>query len=82
VPISASADFHASWVYHTGGAFEFGWQVGYAIFMARNTAERQRLGHAYLNKLDQYVLPEINFAQPLTDAWYQHLPINDWADWL
>jgi uncharacterized protein len=82
VPISASADFHASWVYHTGGAFEFGWQVGYAIFMARNTAERQRLGHAYLNKLDQFVLPEINFAQPLTDEWYEHLPIKDWADWL
>jgi putative CocE/NonD family hydrolase len=82
VPISASADFHASWVYHTGGAFEFGWQVPYAIFMARNTAERKGLGPAYLSRLDDYVLPEINFAQPLKDAWYRHLPIRDWADWL
>jgi putative CocE/NonD family hydrolase len=82
IPISASADFHASWVYHTGGAFEFGWQVGYAIFMARNSAERQGLGQAYLDQLDQYVLPEINFAQPLTEEWYKHLPIRDWADWL
>ncbi|HXH08538.1 MAG TPA: CocE/NonD family hydrolase [Alphaproteobacteria bacterium] len=82
VPISASADFHASWVYHTGGAFEFGWQVPYAIFMARNTAERKGLGGAYLRRLDEYVLPEINFAQPLKDEWYRHLPIKDWADWL
>jgi uncharacterized protein len=82
VPISASANFHASWVYHTGGAFEFGWQVPYAVFMARNTAERQGLGQAYVDKLDQYVLPEINFAQPLKDEWYRHLPIRDWVDWL
>ncbi|MBI3330094.1 MAG: CocE/NonD family hydrolase [Nitrospinae bacterium] len=82
VPISASANFHASWVYHTGGAFEFGWQVPYAIFMARNTAERKGLGQAYLDQLNRYVLPEINFAQPLKDEWYQHLPIRDWADWL
>jgi putative CocE/NonD family hydrolase len=82
VPISASANFHDSWVYHTGGAFEFGWQVPYAIFMARNTAERKGLGRAYLSKLDEYVLPEINFAQPLKDEWYRHLPIKDWADWL
>ena len=82
VPISASADFHASWVYHTGGAFEFGWQVGYTIFMARNTAERQGLGQAYLDRLDRYVPPEINFAQPLTEEWYKHLPIKDWVDWL
>jgi len=82
VPISAAANFHASWVYHTGGAFEFGWQVAYAIFMARDTAGRQGLGQNYLDKLDRYVLPEINFAQPLTDEWYRHLPIRDWADWL
>lgn len=82
VPISASANFHASWVYHTGGAFEFGWQVPYAVFMARNTAEQKGLGQAYLDQLDRYVLPEINFAQPLKDEWYRHLPIKDWADWL
>jgi uncharacterized protein len=82
VPISASADFHASWVYHTGGVFEFGWQVAYTIFMARNTAERQKLGEAYLQELDRYVAPGINFAQPLQDEWYRHLPLKDWADWL
>ena len=27
-PVSAAADFHQCWVYHTGGAFEFGWQIG------------------------------------------------------
>ena len=26
-PVSAAADFHQCWVYHTGGAFELGWQV-------------------------------------------------------
>ena len=34
-PVSAAADFHQCWVYHTGGAFELGWQIPYAIFMAR-----------------------------------------------
>ena len=42
VPVSASADFHQSWVYHTGGAFVLGWQVPYAIFLARDTIDRQR----------------------------------------
>src|SRR5437773_738659 len=32
-PVSAAADFHQCWVYHTGGAFEFGWQIPYAILM-------------------------------------------------
>jgi predicted acyl esterase len=26
-PVSAAADFHQCWVYHTGGAFELGWQI-------------------------------------------------------
>jgi hypothetical protein len=82
VPISASANFHASWVYHTGGAFEFGWQVPYAVFMARDTAARKGLGSTYISMLDDYVLPEINFAQPLKEAWYRYLPLKDWADWL
>src|SRR6185369_7572231 len=30
-PASAAADFHQAWVYHTGGAFELGWQIPYAI---------------------------------------------------
>src|SRR3989442_11211456 len=42
-PISSGADFHQCWVYHTGGAFELGWQIPYAIFMARDSIARQGL---------------------------------------
>jgi len=46
-PVSAAADFQQCWVYHTGGAFELGWQIPYAIFMARDSLERLGLkGHA------------------------------------
>ena len=78
-PVSASADFHQSWVYHTGGAMEWGWMVPYAIHKGRNTlvrAGREDL----LAQMDEYVLPPDNFAQPLTDAWFRHLPLRDWID--
>ena len=55
-PVSASADFHQSWVYHTGGAMEWGWMVPYAIHKGRNTlvrAGREDL----LAQMDEYVLP-------------------------
>ena len=45
-PVSASADFHQSWVYHTGGAMEWGWMVPYAIHKGRNTLSRD--GHEEL----------------------------------
>ena len=80
-PFSVSADFHQSWVYHTGGAMEWGWTVPYAIHKGRNTlvrAGREDL----LAQMDEYVLPADNFAQPLTDAWFRHLPLRDWIDWL
>jgi putative CocE/NonD family hydrolase len=78
-PVSASADFHQSWVYHTGGAMEWGWMVPYAIFKGRNTLAR--LGREdLLTKMDDYVLPADNFAQPLRDEWYSHLPLRDWVD--
>ncbi len=78
-PVSASADFHQSWVYHTGGAMEWGWMVPYAIFKGRNTLTR--LGREdLLTKMDDYVLPADNFAQPLRDEWYSHLPLRDWVD--
>jgi uncharacterized protein len=78
-PVSASSDFHQSWVYHTGGAMEWGWMVPYAIFKGRNTLER--IGRAdLLAQMDEYVLPPGNFAQPLTDQWYRHLPLRDWID--
>ncbi len=78
-PVSASSDFHQSWVYHTGGAMEWGWMVPYAIFKGRNTLER--VGRQdLLARMDEYVLPPGNFAQPLTDQWYRHLPLRDWID--
>ena len=39
-PPRRPADFHQCWVYHTGGAFELGWQIPYAILMARDTIAR------------------------------------------
>ncbi len=78
-PISASSDFHQSWVYHTGGAMEWGWTVPYAIHKGRNTLERAgRLD--LLAQMDEYVLEADNFARPLRDSWYRHLPMRDWID--
>jgi putative CocE/NonD family hydrolase len=78
-PVSASSDFHQSWVYHTGGAMEWGWMVPYAIHKGRNTlARHNRTG--LLPLMDEYVLPPDNFAQPLRDQWYRHLPLNDWTE--
>ena len=78
-PVSASADFHQSWAYHTGGAMEWGWMVPYAIFKGRNTLSRA--GHEkLLSQMDEYVLPPDNFAQPLKDEWYRHLPLSDWIN--
>ncbi|PKB71774.1 MAG: hypothetical protein BZY87_03960 [SAR202 cluster bacterium Io17-Chloro-G6] len=78
-PVSASSDFHQSWVYHTGGAMEWGWMVPYAILKGRNTLSRT--GHEeLLSQMDDYVLPPDNFAQPMTDEWYRHLPLSDWVN--
>ena len=78
-PVSASADFHQSWVYHTGGAIEWGWMVPYAIFKGRNTLGRAGR-ESLLSQLDEYLLPPDNFAQPLKDKWYRHLPLSDWTN--
>ena len=80
-PVSASSDFHASWIYHTGGAAMWGWMVPYAILKGRNTLERRGLTEL-LAKMDEYLVPAINFAQPLSDQWYRHLPIKDWNEML
>ncbi len=78
-PVSASSDFHQSWVYHTGGAMEWGWMVPYAIHKGRNTLER--LGRAdLLAQLDEYVLEPGNFGRPLKDEWFRHLPLRDWIE--
>jgi len=78
-PFSASADFHESWGYHTGGAMEWGWMVPYAIFKGRNTLERLDR-EDLLAQMDEYVLPTDNFAQPLKDEWFSHLPLKDWVE--
>ena len=78
-PVSASASFHDSWVYHTGGALEWGWMAPYAIYKGRNTLARKNLSHL-LPVMDSYVEPGNNFALPLTADEYAHLPLRDWID--
>ena len=78
-PVSAAADFHQGWVYHTGGVMEWGWMVPYAILKGRNTLARQGR-EDLLAQMDEYVEMGDNFAQPLRDEWYRHLPLKDWVD--
>lgn len=90
-PVSASSDYHQSWIYHTGGPSLWGWLVPYAIFKGRNTL--RRLGRDDLvEKVFGYLDGDyaqirrtahgLNFATPLSDDWYRHLPIEDWNDLL
>jgi len=90
-PVSASSDYHQSWIYHTGGASLWGWLVPYAIFKGRNTLRRG--GHdAALERVMTYLDGEfaqirqtangLNFATPLTPEWFAHLPISDWGELL
>jgi uncharacterized protein len=82
-PVSAAADFHQCWVYHTGGAFEFGWQIPYAILMARDSLERQDLTAPLLATLERDLIPAPTpFAQPLSDQAYRRLPLMVWGDLL
>ncbi len=80
-PVSASSDYHASWIYHTGGAAMWGWMVPYSILFGRNTLERKGLTEL-LAKLDGYVRQGDNFSMPLREEWYRHLPISDWNELL
>lgn len=80
-PVSASSDFHQSWVYHTGGASMWGWLVPYAIHKGRNTLDRAGR-QDLLAKMDEYVKPATNFSMPLKDAWFHHRPISDWIELL
>lgn len=80
-PVSASSDFHQSWVFHSGGAMEWGWMVPYAIHKGINTLER--MGRPDLvQAVEGYLEPGENFARPLTAEWYRHLPLSDWAELL
>ncbi|MBI3303568.1 MAG: CocE/NonD family hydrolase [Deltaproteobacteria bacterium] len=81
-PVSAASDFHQSWVYHTGGAFSFGWQVPYVIFLARNTIDRKGIKEQLWPKVRPDLLRSINFGNPLTPEAYRRLPLMYWADLL
>jgi putative CocE/NonD family hydrolase len=82
-PVSAATDFHQCWVYHTGGAFEFGWQIPYAFLMARDSLERQGLTAQLLATLERDLIPAPTpFAQPLSDQAYRRLPLMAWGDLL
>ena len=81
VPVSAAADYHEGWVYHTGGAMLWGWAVPYAIHKGRNKLERKGR-HDLLTKMDEYVEDGTNFSMPLRQEWYRHLPVKDWAELL
>ena len=66
-PASASSDFHQSWVYHSGGAFELGWQIPYAILMARDTIARRGLTETLWSQLERELAPAVNpWAPPLS----------------
>lgn len=88
-PVSASSDYHQSWIYHTGGASLWGWLVPYAILKGLDTlrrAGRDDLVEPTLAYLDgeQALIRKtpfgLNFATPLTDESFRHLPLADWGD--
>jgi hypothetical protein len=82
-PASAPADFHQSWVYHSGGAFELGWQIPYAILMARDTIARRGLGDKLLPELErELAAAPTPWAPPLSPAAYRRLPLMAWAEQL
>jgi len=82
-PASAAADFHQCWVYHSGGAFELGWQVPYAILMARDTIARRGLTSTLLPELERLLVPAPTpWAPPVSDEAYRRLPLAAWADLL
>ncbi len=90
-PVSASSDYHQSWIYHTGGASLWGWMVPYAIFKGRDTLRRAGRDDL-VDQVMSYVDGEfaqirrtalgLNFTTPLTAEWFSHLPIKDWGDLL
>ena len=79
-PASAAGDFHQCWVYHTGGAFELGWQIPYAILMARDTIARKGLTKKLLPELEDLLAPAPTpWAPPLSDEAYRRLPLMAWG---
>jgi putative CocE/NonD family hydrolase len=79
-PASAPADFHQCWVYHSGGAFELGWQIPYAILMARDTIARRGLTDTLLPELErELAAAPTPWAPPLSPEAYRRLPLVEWA---
>ena len=79
-PASAPADFHQCWIYHTGGAFELGWQIPYAILMARDTIARRGLTQTLLPELERELAPAPTpWAPPLSPEAYRRLPLMAWG---
>ena len=79
-PASAPADFHQCWVYHSGGAFELGWQIPYAILMARDTIARRGLTGTLLPELErELAAAPTPWAPPLSPEAYRLLPLVEWA---
>ena len=79
-PASAPADFHQCWVYHSGGAFELGWQIPYAILMARDTIARRGLADTLLPELERELASAPTpWAPPLSPEAYRLLPLVTWA---
>jgi len=79
-PASAPADFHECWVYHSGGAFELGWQIPYAILMARDSIARHGLTKTLWPELERELAPAPTpWAPPLSPEAYRRLPLMDWA---
>src|SRR5215831_12063643 len=82
-PASAPADFHQCWIYHTGGAFELGWQIPYAILMARDTIARRGLTEKLWPELERDLAPAVTpWAPPLSPEAYRRLPLAAWAEQL
>src|SRR5215472_3401482 len=82
-PVAAPADFHQCWVYHSGGAFELGWQIPYAVLMARDTIARKGLTETLWPQLERLLAPAPTpWAPPLSDEAYRRLPLITWADLL
>jgi putative CocE/NonD family hydrolase len=82
-PASAPADVHQCWVYHSGGAFELGWQIPYAILMARDTIARRGLTEKLWPELERVLAPPSTpWAPPLSPEAYRRLPLMAWADLL
>lgn len=79
-PVSAAANFHQSWVYHTGGALCLGWLLPYTIFLARETLDRKGLKEKIWPEIRPDLLRSINFGNPLSPEGYARLPLSAWAD--